>query len=182
MSASEPHAIIHELMHVVRQASQSLESERQIEDDLEVADTVRYEQGLIDWQVRLPHQGEQLTVWTTHSQVDVLSGEFQQSSHNVIIMNSKSHNVLFNPKMVIAISGLAQRIVTKQPLATDDYLLKLWLHDICDRHVMARWFVGADLVFDGYCARTGQDAVDIATRTETITIPFQQLVAVRIDR
>jgi hypothetical protein len=181
MSASEPHAIIHELMHVVRQASQSLESERQLEDDLEVADTVRYEQGLIDWQVRLPHQGEPLTVWTTHAQADVFSGKFQQSSHNVIIMDTLSHSVLLNPKMLTAISGLLERIVSKQPLATDDYLLKLWLHDICDRHVIARWFIGTNLVFDGYCVRTGQDAVDITTRTETITIPFQRLVAVRID-
>jgi hypothetical protein len=42
------------------------------------------------------------------------------------------------------------------------------------------WYLAGDQIFDGYCLRTGFDAIDIETNSKVLTLPKQSVVAGRI--
>ena len=183
MEQQEPpnQAVLFELMQVLRQASAEIQSEQRLDDDLEVADSVRYEQGLICWQDRLMLNAP-LTVQIHHAGLQFIRGELSHFSKQALILKSDRFEYLINTESVVVISGLEQRVSISKPISTDDYLQKIWLHDIVDRQLEATWFISNDTQIDGRCLRTWLDAVDVANVHSDLTIPLNHLVAVRCLR
>ena len=174
--------VMTELMNVLHQASQQIASEQRHDEELELVDSIRYEQGLIDWRMRLPEVERLLEIRTTSEQLGALTGSVHLSSHQAFVLASETENFLINTAHVVVISGLVNRVKIRASSTTDDYLLRMLLNELCDRQISATWYSGHSDYLHGVCVSVWQDAIDIQTQRKVVTLPLQHLVAARYPK
>lgn len=174
-------SVIYELMQVIRQASDSIAVEQQIDEGFEVADSVRFEQSAIDWQSRIPDQTIPVKIRTINRWLDLIEGNVIHHSSDAMILKNTFHTYLVLTESVTAVQNLLTKIRTFDPAVVDDFLLTIWLHGIVDQQILATWFFSIGETLEGYCIRVGKNAVDVRCNSGTFTLPFGQLVAVRIS-
>ena len=97
-----------------------------------------------------------------------------------MILRNHSHQILVNANYVTAVSGLSQlaKVVTSSDRL--NWLDNVWFHDLADRRQLVTWFLVGDQTVEGFCLRTGFDAIDIETNTKVLTLPKQSVVAGRM--
>jgi len=176
----ESKSVIRELMHIVRQADDAIASEANIDADLETLDSVRYEQELVTWRSRISTQRQEVRLFLHHEKLEQISGRITQYSETVLLFETETHQYLVNNDSVEAILGLTDRAKVRISPTTDDFLMKIWLHDICDRQISATWFIGKGRSLHGYCVRTGSDSIDVRSGNECMVIALKHLVAVQV--
>jgi hypothetical protein len=81
---------------------------------------------------------------------------------------------------VTAVSGLSQ--LAKEVTSPDrlNWLDNVWFHDLADRRQLVTWYLATNQTFEGYCLRTGFDAIDIETNAKVFTLPKRNVVAGQI--
>ena len=125
-------SVIYELMQVIRQASDSIAVEQQIDEGFEVADSVRFEQSAIDWQSRIPDQTIPVKIRTINRWLDLIEGNVIHHSSDAMILKNTFHTYLVLTESVTAVQNLLTKIRTFDPAVVDDFLLTIWLHGIVD--------------------------------------------------
>jgi len=97
-----------------------------------------------------------------------------------LIMRNSQAQFLINSEYVTGVTGLNQLAGAAQALDTFKWLDNFWFHDLSDRRALGIWYLKGDFVVEGYCLRTGFDAIDVATTSKVITFPKRAIVASRI--
>ena len=97
-----------------------------------------------------------------------------------MILRNVSHQYFVNSNFVVAACGLnpLAKVVTSPDRI--NWLDNVWFHELADRRQLVTWYLAGDQIFDGYCLRTGFDAIDIETNSKVLTLPKQSVVAGRI--
>ena len=177
----EPESLVlAELNRVLFQELDEVGSEQRLDLAYEVMETVRYEQAHISWLDRLRNTTSDLEIQITSTQMPVVTGNLMHLSDPFFILINSQAQFLINSKFVTGVSGLNQLAGAAQSLDKFNWLDNVWFHDLSDRRVRGTWYLLDDQVVDGYCLRTGYDALDIETNSRVLTVPKRAIVASRI--
>ena len=173
--------LLTELHQVLSQALGDIESETRLDQDYEVAETVRFEQAQISWFDRLPEPGGELQLLIAHKALPAVSGELVHKSGDFLILATGNFHYLINSQYVTAITGLTNLSTRAGRMDSISWLENVWFHDLCDRRVIGNWFLAGSQVVTGECIRSGFDSLDISQNLGLMTVPKRQLVAASVS-
>lgn len=172
--------VLVELNRVLIQELDEVGSEQRLDLAYEVMETVRYEQAHISWLDRLRNTTGELEIQISSAQIPVVTGNLMHLSDPFLILKNSQAQFLINLKFVTSVSGLNQLAGAAQSLEKFNWLDNVWFRDLSDRQVRGTWYLTDNQVIEGYCLRTGYDAIDIATSLKVLTFPKRAIVASRI--
>jgi hypothetical protein len=172
--------VLVELNRVLIQELDEVGSEQRLDLAYEVMETVRYEQAHISWLDRLRNTSGNLEIQISSTQIPAVTGNLMHLSDPFLILRNSQAQFLINSKYVTSVSGLNQLAGAAQSLEKFNWLDNVWFHDLSDRRVRGTWYLMDNQVIDGYCLRTGYDAIDIATSLKVFTFPKRAIIASRI--
>ena len=172
--------VITELNRVLCQELDEVGAEQRLDLAYEVIETVRYEQAHISWLDRLRNTTDEIELQISHAQLPSVTGNLMHLSDPFLIMRNSQAQFLINSEYVTGVTGLNQLAGAAQSLDTFNWLDNVWFHDLSDRRALGTWYLTGDCVVEGYCLRTGFDAIDVATTSKVITFPKRAIVSSRI--
>jgi hypothetical protein len=172
--------VITELNRVLCQELDEVGAEQRLDLAYEVIETVRYEQAHISWLDRLRNTTDEIEVQISHTQLPSVTGTLMHVCDPFLIMRNSQAQFLINSEFVTGVAGLNQLAGAAQSLDTFNWLDNVWFHDLSDRRALGTWYLKGNCVVEGYCLRTGFDAIDVATTSKVITIPKRAIVSSRI--
>lgn len=172
--------VLVELNRVLIQELDEVGSEQRLDLAYEVMETVRYEQAHISWLDRLRNTSGDLEIQISSTQIPAVTGNLMHLSDPFLILRNSQAQFLINSKYVTSVAGLNQLAGAAQSLEKFNWLDNVWFHDLSDRRVRGTWYLMDNQVIDGYCLRTGYDAIDIATSLKVFTFPKRAIIASRI--
>ena len=172
--------VITELNRVLGQALDEVGAEQRLDLAYEVTETVRYEQAHISWLDRLRNTTDDIELQISHTQMPSVTGNLIHISDPFLILSNSHAQFLINSKYVTGVAGLNQLAGASQSLDTFNWLDNVWFHDLSDRRALGTWYLKGDFVVEGYCLRTGFDAIDVATNSKVLTLPKNAIVCIRI--
>lgn len=172
--------VLAELSRVLGQALDEVESEERLDLAYEVMETVRFEHSHISWLDRIRNTSSDMELHIAHTQIPLLSARLVNWADPFMILRNISHQYFVNSNFVVAACGLnpLAKVVTSPDRI--NWLDNVWFHELADRRQLVTWYLAGDQIFDGYCLRTGFDAIDIETNSKVLTLPKQSVVAGRI--
>jgi hypothetical protein len=181
-SGAEPaeSLVLAELHRVLGQALDEVASEQRLDLAYEVIETVRFEHSHISWLDRLRNTSTDIQLHLAHTQLPVMTAQLVNLADPFMVLRNHSHQFLVNANYVTAASGLSQlaKVITSSDRL--NWLDNIWFHDLADRRQLVTWFLVGDQTVEGFCLRTGFDAIDIETNTKVLTLPKQSVVAGRM--
>ncbi len=172
--------VLAELNRVLRQELDEVGSEQRLDLAYEVIETVRYEQAHISWLDRLRNTAGDIELQIAHTQIPNIGGNLVHLSDPFLILRNSQAQFLINSEYVTCVSGLNQLAGVAPSLDTFNWLDNVWFHNLSDRRLLGTWYLKGDYVVEGYCLRTGFDAIDIATNSKILTFPKRAIVSIRI--
>lgn len=172
--------VITELNRVLCQELDEVGAEQRLDLAYEVTETVRYEQAHISWLDRLRNTTDDIELQISHTQMPSVTGKLMHLSDPFLILRNSQAQFLINSKYVTGVAGLNQLAGASQSLDAFNWLDNVWFHDLSDRRVLGTWYLKGDCVVEGYCLRTGFDAIDVATNSKVLTFPKHAIVSSRI--
>ena len=172
--------LLAELNRVLGQALDEVASEQRLDLAYEVMETVRFEHSHISWLNRLRNTSTEIELHIAHTQLPVVTAQLMNLADPFMVLRNHSHQFIVNANYVTAVSGLSQR--AKEVTSPDrlNWLDNVWFHDLADRRQLVTWYLAGNQTFEGYCLRTGFDAIDIETNTKIFTLPKHNVVAGQI--
>ena len=177
----EPESLVlAELNRVLFQELDEVGSEHRLDLAYEVMETVRYEQAHISWLDRLRNSTGDLEIQISNTKIPSVTGNLMHLSDPFLILRNSQAQFLINSNYVTGVRGLNQLAGAAQSLDKFNWLDNVWFHDLSDRRVRGTWYLMDDQVIEGYCLRTGYDAIDISTASKVQTIPKRAIVVSRI--
>lgn len=177
----EPQSLIlEELNRVLCQELDEIDAEQRLDLAYEVIETVRFEQAHISWLDRLRNTTQDIEVQISHTQMPSITGNLMHLSDPFLILKNSQAQFLINAEYVTGVSGLNELARVSQSQDTFNWLDNVWFHDLSDRRVVGTWYLKGDHVFEGYCLRTGFDAIDVATNSKVLTFPKHAIISSRI--
>ena len=172
--------LLAELNRVLGQALDEVASEQRLDLAYEVMETVRFEHSHISWLDRLRNTSDEIELHIAHTQLPVVTAQLINLADPFMVLRNQSHQFIINANFVTAVSGLSQ--LAKEVTSPDrlNWLDNVWFHDLADRRQLVTWYLAGNQTFEGYCLRTGFDAIDIETNTKIFTLPKHNVVAGQI--
>jgi len=172
--------ILDELNRVLCQELDEVNAEQRLDLAYEVIETVRFEQAHISWLDRLRNTTEDVDLQISHTQMPSVTGNLMHLSDPFLILRNSQAQFLINSAYVTGVSGLNQLARASQTHDTFNWLDNVWFHDLSDRRILGTWYLKGDHVVEGYCLRTGFDAIDVATNSKVLTFPKHAIISSRI--
>jgi hypothetical protein len=172
--------ILDELNRVLCQELDEVNAEQRLDLAYEVIETVRFEQAHISWLDRLRNTTEDVDLQISHTQMPSVTGNLMHLSDPFLILRNSQAQFLINSAYVTGVSGLNQLAGVSQTQDTFNWLDNVWFHDLSDRRILGTWYLKGDHVVEGYCLRTGFDAIDVATNSKVLTFPKHAIISSRI--
>ena len=172
--------VITELNRVLCQELDEVGAEQRLDLAYEVMETVRYEQGHISWLDRLRNTTAEIELQISHTQLPSVTGNLMHLSDPFLIMRNSQAQFLINSEYITGVTGLNHLAGAAQSLDTFNWLDNVWFHDLSDRMALGTWYLKGDCVIEGYCLRTGFDAIDVATTSKVLTFPKRAIVSIRV--
>ena len=177
----EPQSLIlEELNRVLCQELDEVDAEQRLDLAYEVIETVRFEQAHISWLDRLRNTTQDIEVQISHTQMPSVTGNLMHLSDPFLILKNSQAQFLINAEYVTGVSGLNELAGISPTQGNFNWLDNVWFHDLSDRRVVGTWYLKGDHVVDGYCLRTGFDAIDVATNSKVLTFPKHAIISSRI--
>ena len=172
--------LLAELNRVLGQALDEVASEQRLDLAYEVMETVRFEHSHISWLDRLRNTSSEVELHIAHTQLPVVTAQLINLTDPFMVLRNHSHQFIVNANYVTAVSGLSQR--AKEVTRPDrlNWLDNVWFHELADRRQLVTWFLSGRQTVEGYCLRTGFDAIDVETNSKVLTLPKQSVVAGRM--
>lgn len=173
--------LLNALENVISRAHDDLASEARMDLAQEVAESVRHEHLNVYWRDRVGDIRKNLTLHIRHDSVPTISGSVSWIAQDFLEVYSTSGLYLISIDAIWAISGLSTSATIANPHGLEAAFANAWLHDLCDQHIDATWFIGDGNMIFGKCLRVGPDAIDIQHQGHTLSLLHKHLRAVRIS-
>ena len=178
----EPSAssVITELNRVLGQALDQVACEQRLDLAYEVMETVRFEHSHISWLDRLRNTSGQIEIRIPHTQLPVVQAKVSHLANPFLILSSSQYQYFVNSDYVTSVLELNVRAIVSINPEESNWLNNVWFHEISDRRALGTWYLNGNQSINGYCLRTGFDAIDIDSNGETFTLPMKAIIAGRI--
>ena len=172
--------LLNALENVISRAHDDLASEARMDLAQEVAETVRHEHLNVYWRDRVGDTRQELILHIRHEAVPKISGSVSWIAQDYLELYATSGIYLISIDAVWAISGLTKSATIANPTGLEAAFANAWLHDLCDQHIEATWFIDDGNVIVGKCLRVGPDAIDIQHQGHVLSLLRKHLRTVRI--
>ena len=183
-SGSDPTTalVLAELNRVLGQALDEVESEQRLDLAYEVTETVRFERSHIAWLDRLRNTSNDVELHVAHPQLPLVIAQLVNVTDPFLVLRNHSHQYFVNSNFVVAACGLNHLVIEVASSDHINWLDNVWFHDLADRRRWLTWYLAGGQTFEGYCLRTGFDAIDIETNTKVLTFPKKLVVAGKLSQ
>lgn len=170
--------VLDQLEVIVQSAAEEIVVESRLEETLEIYESIRYEQELINFIDRLRNTEGEIQVTMACKNYPLITGEIRFTSDEYLVLSNSQADYFIASKHICLINNADPKAIFRMDTLPIETTM-LWIKNLIDAQSLVSVTLLGDIQLVGTIIRFGHDHLDFVAASKYFVIPMSAIVVIR---